>query len=168
MIIVLFGQPHSGKSTIANEILKKTTTYVNIDGDKLRELFVNKDYSREGRIKNLNRASDIAHYLNSTGKNVVLSLVYPYKEARDYLRSLTNDVYFVHLTYKGERGRESFHVQDFDTPVDEDVLNLDTSSLSLDNCTQIINSHINAKRFGKSFEQVWTMGNVYWQVATMA
>jgi adenylylsulfate kinase-like enzyme len=168
MIIVLFGQPHSGKSTIANEILKQTTTYVNIDGDKLRELFVNKDYSKEGRIKNLNRASDIAHYLNSTGKNVILSLVYPYKEARDYLRSLNNDVCWVHLTYKGERGRESYHVKDFEPPLDENVLQIDTSSLSLSSCLQTINSYVNAKRFSKSIEQVWTMGNVYWQVATLA
>jgi adenylylsulfate kinase-like enzyme len=168
MIIVLFGQPHSGKSTIANEILKQTTTYVNIDGDKLRELFVNKDYSKEGRIKNLNRASDIAHYLNSTGKNVILSLVYPYKEARDYLRSLNNDVCWVHLTYKGERGRESYHVKDFEPPLDENVLQIDTSSLSLESCLQTINSYVNAKRFSKSFEQIWTMGNVYWKMATLA
>lgn len=152
MILVLFGQPHSGKSTIANEILKRTSNYVNIDGDKLRELFVNKDYSKEGRIKNLNRASDIAHFLNSTGKNVVLSLVYPYKETRDYLNSLTEDVCWVYLTYTGERGRESYHVKDFDVPTEEKVLHLDTSSLSLTLCTEMINLYINAKRSSKSCE----------------
>ena len=150
MIIVLFGQPHSGKSTIANKILENTTSFINIDGDKLRELFVNKDYSREGRMKNLNRASDIAHYLNATGSNVILSLVYPYKETRNYLRSLTDDVYWVHLTYEGERGRENFHVKDFDYPEDENVLHLNTSSLSLDSCLQIINNYINAKHSSKS------------------
>lgn len=155
MILVLFGQPHSGKSTIANEILTRTSNYVNIDGDKLRELFVNKDYSREGRIKNLNRASDIAHFINSTGKNVVLSLVYPYKETRDYLNSLTEDVCWVHLTYTGERGREGYHVQDFDVPSEEKVLHLDTSSLPLNLCTEMINLYVNAKRFSKSCEQVW-------------
>lgn len=155
MILVLFGQPHSGKSTIANEILKRTSNYVNIDGDKLRELFVNKDYSREGRIKNLNRASDIAHFLNSTGKNVVLSLVYPYKETRDYLNSLTEDVCWVYLTYTGERGREGYHVQDFDVPTEEKVLHLETSSLPLTLCTEMINLYVNAKRFSKSCEQVW-------------
>ena len=142
MIIVLFGQPHSGKSTIANEILKKTTTYVNIDGDKLRELFVNKDYSREGRIKNLNRASDIAHYLNSVGKSVTLSLVYPYKEAREYLNSLTPDVRWVYLHYDGERGREAFHVEDFELDVlEEKVLPLNTSKLSVKECVQLINDY---------------------------
>jgi GTPase SAR1 family protein len=133
MIIVLFGQPHSGKSTLAAELNAH-----NIDGDKLRELFSNKDYSREGRIKNLNRASDIAHYLNSVGEVVVLSLVYPYKEARDYLNSLTNDVLWVYLIYSGERGRENFHVKDFDTPDEEDVLCLDTSKLSIEECINAI------------------------------
>jgi gluconate kinase len=142
MIIVLFGQPHSGKSTIANEILRHTSTFVNIDGDKLRELFVNKDYSREGRIKNLNRASDIAHYMNSIRNNVILSLVYPYKEARDYLNSLTKDVRWVHLTYEGERGRESFHVKDFEMPTEERILHIDTSSTSLDKCLKLIDEYV--------------------------
>lgn len=143
MIIVLFGQPHCGKSTIANEILKQTSTFINIDGDKLRELFVNKDYSREGRIKNLNRASDIAHFLNSIKNNVILSLVYPYKDARDYLNSLTKDVAWIYLHYTGERGRESYHVQDFDVPTDgENVLKLDTSVLSVEKCLILIDEYV--------------------------
>lgn len=146
MIIVLFGQPHSGKSTIANEILKQTSTFVNIDGDKLRELFVNKDYSKEGRIKNLNRASDIAHFLNSIKINVILSLVYPYKETRDYLNSLTEDVVWVYLHYKGERGRESYHVQDFDIPTDEKLLSLDTSGLSIEKCLTLIDEYVNHQK----------------------
>ena len=151
MIIVLFGQPHSGKTTIANYIMAHTTTFQNIDGDKLRELFANKDYSREGRIKNLNRASDIAHFISSgIGGNVIMSLVYPYKEARNYLNSLSKDVYWVYLTYEEERGRESFHVEDFEEPTGEQVLHLNTSSLSLSLCADFINTYINAKRFSKS------------------
>ena len=142
MIIVLFGQPHSGKSTIANEILARTTSFINIDGDELRKLFVNKDYSREGRVKNLNRASDIAHFLNSIRNNVILSLVYPYKEARDYLNSLTKDVAWIYLTYEGERGREKFHVQDFDIPSEERILHLDTSTTSLENCLKLIDEYV--------------------------
>ena len=61
MIVVLFGQPCSGKTTLAKELKA-----YNVDGDKLRTIFTNKDYSKEGRIKNLNRASDIAHYLNQS------------------------------------------------------------------------------------------------------
>jgi adenylylsulfate kinase-like enzyme len=137
MITVLFGQPHSGKSTLANELKGH-----NIDGDKLRELFKNKNFTREGRIQNLNRASDIAHYLNSTGIDVVLSLVYPYKEARDYLRSLTSEVKFVHLTYEVDRGREQYHVSDFEYPQDEDVLHLNTEWLEINDCIKQILEYV--------------------------
>jgi adenylylsulfate kinase-like enzyme len=137
MITVLFGQPHSGKSTLANELKGH-----NIDGDKLRELFKNKNFTREGRIQNLNRASDIAHYLNSTGKDVVLSLVYPYKEARDYLRSLTSEVKFVHLTYEVDRGREQFHVADFEHPADDEALYLNTEWISEEDCIKQIKEYV--------------------------
>ena len=132
MIIVLFGQPHSGKSTLG-EILIDTFSCPNVDGDALRAVFNNKDYSREGRIKNLNKASDIAHFVNHQNgprSYVVVSLVYPYKEARDYLNSLTDDVVWVYLTYEGIRGREEYHVKDFDVPVEENVLHLDTSKMT--------------------------------------
>lgn len=152
MIIVLFGQPHSGKSTIANELLKQNPNYINVDGDQLRELFVNKDFSREGRIKNLNRASDIAHFINSTGKTVILSLVYPYKEARDYLNSLTKDVKWIYLTYSGVRGRENFHVTNFENPIDENFLHIHTSLVSLDNSIKLINLYTYAKSFSESTE----------------
>jgi adenylylsulfate kinase-like enzyme len=137
MIIVLFGQPHSGKTTLANQIGAH-----NIDGDKLRELFVNKDYSKEGRIKNLNRASDIAHYINNTGETVVLSLVYPYKETRDYLNSLTSDVKWVYLTYDNPRGREQFHVSDFEKPELEKILHINTDELTIEQSINQIKSYV--------------------------
>lgn len=146
MIIVLFGQPHSGKTTLANELGKSldpaTTHY--IDGDQLRHIFQNKDFSREGRLKNLQKASDIAAYLNFTGKDVITSVVYPYKEAREYLNSLSSDVKWVYLYYQGERGRENFHAKDFEFPfLEEKVLQLNTSELLVEECIKQINSYIN-------------------------
>ena len=142
MILVLFGQPNCGKSTLA----KMFPDFHNIDGDELRNLFQNKDFSREGRIKNLNRASDIAHYIHSYGNNIVLSLVYPYKEARDYLNSINSNIKWVYLTYEGERGREKFHVQDFEVPDEtEKALHLNTSELTEAQCVDLIKKHINDK-----------------------
>jgi adenylylsulfate kinase-like enzyme len=146
MIVVLFGQPHSGKTTLARELgesFDPDTTY-HIDGDQLREIFQNKDFSKEGRLKNLQKASDIAAYLNFTGKDVITSVVYPYKEARDYLNSLVPDVKWVYLRYEEERGRESFHVKDFEFPfLEEKVLQLNTSKLSVEECLKQINNYIN-------------------------
>jgi hypothetical protein len=76
----------------------------------------------------LNRASDIAAYLDSKGMDVVMSLVYPYIEARIYLNELVPNVKWIYLTYKGERGRENFHVKDFDYPIGEDVITIDTTN----------------------------------------
>lgn len=143
MIVVLFGQPNCGKTTLANE-LAKDLSIINIDGDELRDLFKNKDYTKEGRIKNLNRASDIAHFVNSISVGyVVISLIYPYKEARDYLNSLVSNVKWIYLTYTNNRGRENFHVKDFDIPIDENILSINTSNLSIKECKDHIIAYIN-------------------------
>ena len=138
MIIVLFGQPGSGKTTLA----KQFPSCKNIDGDELRELFNNKDYSREGRIRNLNRASDIAHYLHRHGNDIILSLVYPYREARDYLRSLDPEAKFVFLVYELDRGREKFHVQDFEYPDKDEALYLNTEWLTEEQCIKQIYEYV--------------------------
>jgi hypothetical protein len=139
MIVVLFGQPCSGKTTLANQI--EADYY--IDGDQLRTMFQNKDYSKQGRINNLNRASDIATYLHYNGNKVVLSLVYPYQEARDYLNSLVSGVFWVYLTYEGERGREANHVADFDLPYYDDLnIMISTSATSEEESLKLIKEFI--------------------------
>jgi adenylylsulfate kinase-like enzyme len=144
MIIVLFGQPNSGKTTLADALLEqnKFTDYKHVDGDQLRNIFKNKDFSKEGRIKNLNRASDIATYLDAVSGGVILSLVYPYKEARDYLESLSDNVKWIYLTYSEKRGRENFHVEDFEAPVGMNFMSLNTSELTITNCIKLINLYV--------------------------
>jgi len=138
MITVIFGQPGSGKTTLE----KRIECDIHLDGDDLRSIFKDTNFTYEGRIKNLNRASEIAHYLNSIGKSVVLSLVYPYKEARDYLNSLTNDIKWVYLEYKNEkRGKEQYHVIDFEIPESENILRIDTSKLDIDQSVKKISRY---------------------------
>tara|TARA_R110000823_G_scaffold142187_3_gene271999 strand:+ start:638 stop:1060 length:423 start_codon:yes stop_codon:yes gene_type:complete len=129
MIVVLFGQPGSGKTTIAKEL-----GLVNIDGDVLRNIFNNNDYSREGRLKNLNRASDIAVFMDNKHIDVSLSVVYPYKEAREYLNSLACNIKWIHLIYDSDREKQSFKVEDFDIPLNENVLTINTTN------TQVLES----------------------------
>ncbi len=143
MIVVLFGQPHSGKTTLAQELEFEELYDYHIDGDHLRTMFKNTNYSKEGRISNLNRASDIATYLHYNGYDVILSLVYPYKEARDYLNSLVPDVKWVYLHYKEERGREEFHVKDFELDLlEENVRAISTSRWSIEESVHLIKDYI--------------------------
>ena len=52
MIYVLYGQPGSGKTIISKKLSNKLTCDpIVLDGDEFRELFKNKDYSREVDIK---------------------------------------------------------------------------------------------------------------------
>jgi len=134
MIVVLFGQPHSGKTTLGHLLKNSFKNAHHLDGDELRKLYDNTDYSKEGRIANLNRASDIAYYLNKARNyNIVLSLVYPYEEAREYLSSLTRDVKWIYLTYEEDRGRDQFKVADFEPPQKDDVdLIINTSNTSIE------------------------------------
>jgi energy-coupling factor transporter ATP-binding protein EcfA2 len=143
-ITVLFGQPHSGKSTLAWELKKaliesEGISYPIVDGDEIRAIFKNGDYSREGRIRNLQRISDIAVYLAQQHERVIVAAVYPYKEAREYLDSQIKDVKWIHLSYDGVRGRETFHVKDFDHVFyGGNTYSINTSKNGTDECCQKI------------------------------
>ena len=67
MIIWLTGQPGSGKTTLANLLIKSFNSdnlkVINIDGDDLRSISKNIDYSKEGRIKNISTAISIIRFL---------------------------------------------------------------------------------------------------------
>ena len=73
MIYWFTGQPASGKTTLVNNLLThfgKESTII-IDGDDLRDIFQNKDYSEVGRRKNIERAQDIAQFFDKKSFTVV-------------------------------------------------------------------------------------------------
>ncbi len=144
MIIVLFGQPHSGKTTIAEELIKDLPNTELIDGDRFRAVFKNTDYSKEGRIKNLSKACDIGHYLINTGikTNVIYSMVFPYREVRDYLRTLMPEAKFFCLSYDNPRGRENFHVVDFELAEDESCTYINTDALSIEDTVKLVKEQL--------------------------
>ena len=84
-------------------------------------------------MQNLSLASNIAKYEKSLNDIVLMALVYPYKEAREYLRSLGERAVFIYLEYDKEinRGREKFWVDDFESPMgEENVYRINTGERS--------------------------------------
>jgi adenylylsulfate kinase len=131
MIYWLTGQPGHGKTVLSKMLkqhieLNKNTTVFNIDGDDLREILTNKDYSKQGRENNIKTAHSIARYLANQGFDVIVSLVSPYRELREEFKSLGNitEIY-VHTTEI--RGREQFHVEDYEPPL-SDFIDIDTTN----------------------------------------
>jgi len=140
MIYWFTGQPGHGKTVLATAFKE----YLNnkcfhIDGDDIREIFDNKDYSEAGRRKNIELAQHLSHFLHRKGQNVVVSLVSPYKDQRDaFKHKLGKGVleYYIHTT--DIRGREDYHVDGYEAPT-EDFCGIDTTNISpLDSLKQII------------------------------
>jgi len=91
MIIILTGQPNSGKTTLAltlETLLTKTNrTAVTIDGDTLRSISNNKDYSISGRKSNVRLAIEMAKTSNKLYNYTIMSLVSPFRNLRDSLKN---------------------------------------------------------------------------------
>jgi adenylylsulfate kinase len=109
-----------------------------IDGDDLRDLFDNKDYSEVGRRKNIELAQQISEYLHNKGKHLFVSLVSPYKDQRDKFKSkMGNNLIEVYVHTTEIRGRESFFVQDYEPPT-ENYIDIDTTNVSIKDSANII------------------------------
>lgn len=150
MIIWITGQPGSGKTTIAKEIMLSgpLCQWFHIDGDDIRELFDNKDYSEQGRRKNIELAQQISQYLLSKGKKVVVSLVSPYKDQRDSFKNKMGDnLVEVYVHTEEERGRESFFVKEYEPPT-ERYLSIDTTNESVEESTQKVLEYAKISRRG--------------------
>jgi len=107
MIYWFTGQPAHGKTVLANLLKEKhLPNAYRIDGDDMRELFSNKDYSIKGRVENVGTAQRIAHYLHNQGEDVIVSLVAPYLDQREDFKVLLGDnikEIYVHTSEARER-----------------------------------------------------------------
>ncbi len=143
MIIWLTGQPGSGKTTLACNIIEKIENensnrkIINIDGDDLRHISSNQDYSKEGRIKNISTAISIARFLSNKKYIVVISIVAPYRFLRDELKEQFPFLE-VYLHTTEIRGREDYFAEDYEIPIDKKTLFLDTGKLNIEECSNEI------------------------------
>lgn len=90
-VIWMTGLPSSGKTTIANwlydEFRKRGLPVEVLDGDVVRREFGGDlGYSKSDRDRNIARVAYVADLLNRHGVIVIVSLVSPYREAREQAR----------------------------------------------------------------------------------
>ena len=143
MIMWLTGQPGSGKTTLANSIIeileleKSNIKIINLDGDDLRAINKNKDYSKEGRIKNISTAISIVRFLANKDYICIISIVAPYRFLRDELKEEFSFLeIYLHTTEI--RGRENFFAEDYEAPTDPNTLTIDTGKLTVKESTDEI------------------------------
>lgn len=128
----LTGQPGVGKTTIAKAMIERNKSWINVDGDVLRENFNNQDYSENGRYVNIKLAQTIAEFLYLNDRTVVVSLVSPYRELReDFKKKLQGNLTEIYVHTTEDRGKNEFQVENYEEPL-ENFIDLDTTNKTVE------------------------------------
>jgi adenylylsulfate kinase len=141
MIINITGQAGAGKTTLAKELLDLIPKSINVDGDELREVLINKDYSEQGRRNNITNAYNIAKFLEFKGFTPIISLISPYRDLRENLKA-SNDVLEIYVFTSEIRGRENFFAPNYEKPI-EKYIPVDTTNESAEKIAETINLCLN-------------------------
>jgi adenylylsulfate kinase len=101
-VIWLTGLSASGKSTIAQGVVdylsKNGTRVEHLDGDIVREIFPQTGFSKEERDRHIRRVGYLAAMLEKHDVTVVASFISPYREARNFVRSLCKNFIEIHVS----------------------------------------------------------------------
>jgi len=136
------GQPGAGKTTLAKGLMNRLSlvNFIHVDGDDIRDIFQNKDYSENGRRQNIQKAQDISQFLYAKGNSVIVSLVSPYKDQRDNFKQ-NPSVVEIYVHTDEIRGREQFHVQNYEQPT-ENFIEINTTNTTVEECIEKIVKYV--------------------------
>ena len=139
MIYWFTGQPAHGKTVLANMLKEALPNAFRIDGDEMRELFTNKDYTINGRVVNVGTAQKIAHYLHNQGHDVIVSLVAPYIDQREDFKAIMGDnLKEIYVHTSEPRERDHFKAIAYVAPQDN-FIDIDTTEDSpFDSFTKLL------------------------------
>lgn len=145
-VIWLTGQPGAGKSSlgeaIKSELLHKA---IIIDGDDIRLLFNNQDYSIPGRRKNVEFVQKLVDFSVKNGLIPIVSLVSPFLDLREEIKSKYKTLE-VYLHCQDIRGREHFHVDYYEKP-ESNFIDINTSGKTVEQSYKELIKLINHDEF---------------------
>jgi len=164
-ILFFTGLSGAGKTTIAKKLLAKLKedgyAAMLLDGDEIRDVFKNYGFDKAARIKHIRDVGKMAVYLQSQGIIPIVSLISPYKEAREYVRSISKDFTEIYVNtslsiceerdVKGLYAKaRSGEIKDFtgvhetspyEVPENPEI-NITTDGVSVDSCVKTILKYI--------------------------
>lgn len=140
MIYWFTGQPGSGKTTLALALKARLRplgrTVFHLDGEDLRTITGNTDYSEAGRRKNIAAAQALAAKMSAEGIVVIASFVSPYREQREDFKQREH-VVEIYVHTQRFRGREKHFVPDYQPPLNNFV-DIDTTEAPIEDCVRKI------------------------------
>ena len=140
MIYWFTGQPGAGKTTLAlalqKELRQRGHVTVHLDGDLLRIVTANQDFSTAGRMKNIRAAQALAAKIHDDGAWVVAAFVSPFRTLREEFKKRP-EVLEIYVHTNETRGREKFFSDVYEPPI-ENFVDIDTTSAGIADCVQRI------------------------------
>ncbi len=169
-IFWLTGLPCSGKTTIAKELAKRINAEI-LDGDGIRKINNNTDFTPEGRERHMLSVAELA-YRFSKYTNVVVALVSPIKKAREKIKAKYKNIVEIFIycpldvcikrdvkgMYAKAKAGKIKNFTGIDAPYEEPETNrnkghthttfVDTDLLTVSECVNIIlNRHYKQKEY---------------------
>ncbi len=117
MIVLLTGQPGSGKTAIADTLVEDA--WFSVDGDIVRSVFPSA-YDMAGRVSNVDRAYIVARYAEAVGFSVVVAVVQPYAAQRDGMKS--HGAIEVYLNGRPGERPDEYMVDEYEVPVNPHLM----------------------------------------------
>ncbi len=164
-VLWLTGFSGSGKSAIADLLVrrmkKKGLNVEHLDGDTVRMILPGTGFDRNGRNEHIRRAGYLASVLERNNITVIASFISPYRESRDFVRSLCRHFVEIHVAtplavceerdpkglYRKARAGEISHFTGIDDPYETPAapeLTIDTSGVTVLHCVRRIEAWLDS------------------------
>lgn len=144
MIIWITGQPGSGKTSLGKQLAQHLCA-IHIDGKVIWEMFNRPNDTFINRCQNVAEAQYMARLVNKDGRNVVVSMVSPYRcQREEFKQEMGSSILEVHTYADSDpnRPRQDHKFMGYEKPL-ENALFLDTAAKSIEECLAEVLKRVN-------------------------